>query len=134
MNINGPGLLDASGLAGLRASIRSLISDPDASVSVTVATPTGTTVDLAAGTNTDTTVTDTVDAHFAPLTLRDVSASEGVYQTGDRRLLVDASLLTTEPTTATRITAGPAADVWEVIQAEVDGIGAVWHLICRRST
>ncbi len=53
MNITGPGLLDASGLAGLRASIRSLVSDPDASVSVTVATPTGTTVDLAAGLDAD---------------------------------------------------------------------------------
>lgn len=134
MNTIGPGLIDAVTLGGLLSDIRSLVSDPEASVSATLAIPTAISNDLAAGTTSRTEHTATVDAYFAPLTLQEITASEGVYQTGDRRLIVDASVLSLAPSTATRVTIEPADQAWEVIQAEQDSINAAWHLICRRST
>lgn len=132
MNHPGPGLLNTVSRAALAADLRSLVHDPDASTTITLSTPTATVPDYAAGTSSTTTTDDLVPAHLAPLTLREIGESEGVYQTGDRRALVDASLLTIPPTTAT--TATIAGRAWKVLQAEVDALGAVWHLILRRST
>ena len=134
MNSVGPGLLDAVGLDSLQTAIRSLVTDPQVSVSATVKTlSTATTIDTASGIITRTTVDDTVTAYLAPLTSRDVDEG-GLYEVGDHRLLVsgEAAVLNATPDTSSTVTIASAE--WLVIEVDYDSIGAVWHFVLRRSS
>jgi len=117
------------GKAAIVADLVSLVADPDVSVSATVKTPAGSTYAPASGVQTKVTTDDTVTAYLSPLTTQEIA--DGDYQEGDHRLLVDASLLSVAPTTATEVTV--SAIVWRVVRQDLDSISAVHHLILRLS-
>jgi len=117
VNQTGPGLIDAVGLAQLRQSLRSVLTDPDASPLVTISTPTAApTLDVAAGTVTPTTADDTIRGLVLVLSAREVDSSGGLYAVGDRRLRVMSDDLTVAPTTDSTVTVG--ADRYRVIATD----------------
>ena len=131
MNVIGPGLLDAVTKASLTADLVSFAQDPDTSTSVIITTPSSATYAPASGTYTPASTPDTVDAHLAPLTAREVDAS-ALYQEGDHKLIIAVSDLTTTPRTDS--TATIASVVWRVVTVETDGINAMHRFVIRLSS
>ena len=130
MNIIGPGLITDVEKAALKADLISLVSDPDVSITATIKTPTGSAINAASGAVTLTTTDNTIACYASPLTSRELE--ESLYQEGDHRLLIDASLLSIAPTNATEATISGA--IWRVVNVDLDSLSAVYHLVIRRST
>ncbi len=130
MNHLGAGIMDAVGLASLTADLSSVLQDADVSSSVTIAPPTGTTINRSSGAWTTTETSDTVNALLLALTAREVAQSAGAYRLDDRRLRVLASLLSTAPTTDTRFTA--SGITYAVLISTLDPLGLHYELIGRR--
>jgi hypothetical protein len=107
MNYHGAGILDAVALAAVKRDILGITTDARVALSVTISTPTSAPVmDYATGTATPTVDDDTVTALLGPLDAQEVRDDEGQRVLIRRAAYVDASLLSTPPTTDTTLTLG----------------------------
>ena len=129
MNHHGNGIMDPVMLASVKADLASVLHDPTVGVSVTVSTPTGTTVTRGSGAWSTTDTSNTITALLLALTAREVELSNGAYRASDRRLRVLKSDLSTTPTTDTRFTSGGVT--YAVIALELDPLELHYNLIGR---
>ena len=134
MNHTGPGLLSDVCKEAIRLKLSSVITDTDAAVTLTVSTPTGSNFDYASGVATVTTTEDSVTALLQSLSNREVEASGGVYQLGDRLLRVMASDITTLPTvdSAVVVTSDDPDTTYSVVESRRDLLGQHYRIILRR--
>lgn len=127
-----PGLASALDVAQIRETFRSVVSDADAGVVVTVSTPTAApTVNRATGAYTANTHDDTARGLLQPLSLREVEAGGSLYQLGDVRLRVMADDLAVTPTDDSTFTDGDG-HTYAVLTATRDPLGLHWLLVGRR--
>lgn len=131
MNFLGPGLIDPVLKAAISADLASLFGDTEAArYSITVSSPTGRTVDDAAGTVAITSDDDTVDALRAEVTLAEIQAAAGGLQRGDIRYHVRAATLSTVPSLSSVVVDGGTRH--RVISVSQDPLGLLWTLTARR--
>lgn len=131
MNSIGTGLIDPVTKTAISSDLASLLGDTEAArYSITVSTPTGRTVDDAAGTVAITSDADTVDALRAEVTLREIQAAAGGLQLGDIRYHVLASSLSSIPSLSSVVVDG--TDRRRVISVSQDPLGLLWTLTARR--
>lgn len=132
MNTRGPGLVSAAMVAAIKADLVSLVGDADAApATVTVSSPTGRTVNDAAGTVAITSDNDTVTCLRAEITLADVQQSAGGLQLGDIRYHVVASDLSTAPSTSSVVVDG--SNRRRVVSVGSDPLGLLFTLTARRT-
>jgi hypothetical protein len=132
VNVRGPGLIDPVLKAAIKADIVSLVGDTDAApATVTVSSPTGRTVNDAAGTVAITSDDDTVSCLRAEVTLTEVQQSAGGLQLGDIRYHVVASDLSTAPSLSSVVVDG--SDRRRVVSVGSDPLGLLFTLTARRT-
>jgi hypothetical protein len=119
-------------VAAIKADLVSLVGDADAApATVTVSSPTGRTVNDAAGTVAITSDDDTVSCLRAEVTLTEVQQSAGGLQLGDIRYHVVASGLSTAPSTSSVVVDG--SDRRRVVSVGSDPLGLLFTLTARRT-
>jgi hypothetical protein len=132
VNVRGPGLIDPVLKAAIKADLVSLVGDTDAApATVTVSSPTGRTVNDAAGTVAITSDDDTVSCLRAEVTLSEVQQSAGGLQLGDIRYHVVASDLSTAPSLSSVVVDG--SDRRRVVSVGSDPLGLLFTLTARRT-
>ena len=132
MNVRGPGLIDPVLKAAIKADLVSLVGDTDAApATVTVSSPTGRTVNDAAGTVAITSDDGAVSCLRAEVTLSEVQQSAGGLQLGDIRYHVVASDLSTAPSLSSVVVDG--SDRRRVVSVGSDPLGLLFTLTARRT-
>jgi len=134
MNSLGPGLIDDVCKAAIAADLASIINDTDASTTVTISTPTGSSFDGASGLySVNATDNTSVEVLLQTMGLREIETSAGLYQQGDQICRVLASDLTIEPTTDTSVidTDASPQNTYAVVDARRDALDLHWRIILR---
>jgi hypothetical protein len=132
VTVRGPGLIDPVLKAAIKTDLVSLVGDTDAApATVTVSSPTGRTVNDAAGTVAITSDDDTVSCLRAEVTLTEVQQSAGGLQLGDIRYHVVASDLSTAPSLSSVVVDG--SDRRRVVSVGSDPLGLLFTLTARRT-
>jgi hypothetical protein len=132
MNLRGADLISPILRAAIDADIAGLLGDADVTpTTITVSTPTGRTVDDAAGTVSITSDDDSVSVLRAEITLAEVAQAAGGLQLGDIRYHVQASALSSVPTLASVVVDG--GDRRRVVNVSIDPLGLLYTLTARRS-
>ena len=131
MNVTGPGIIDNVTKASLLVDVTSFMQDPDTQATVVLTTVDGPGFDPSTGVSAPVTTQVTTTGWLADLTLSDVEHSGGVYQIGDRRLVVPSADFTNAPEVGATLRDDSIR--YAVVSAETDALEFFHVLVGRRT-